>query len=234
MKSLEQVIKQKCKFLGNTTDPEEYRITNIIANAKSEKLLFMSNTTIETANKITLLEEIKPLFVYITSYVLYERLHITRGLLYIRIRFQGLYVNENDNINFWEDIYINPLKAIQDIIVPIKNHCFYMSYIKPLRVEILYKSLLRRNNRRNNNIRHNNIRHNIDSDHNDDSVNKIEPINNIKTFKNDLCTICLEGIPNVLFCLCGHICICKKCNEIKKLNSCPICKTENTIIRVIE
>ena len=33
------------------------------------------------------------------------------------------------------------------------------------------------------------------------------PINEGKTFKNDLCTVCLERIPNVLFCLCGHICI---------------------------
>ena len=54
-----------------------------------------------------------------------------------------------------------------------------------------------------------------------------------KTFKNDLCTICLERIPNVLFCLCGYICICEKRNEIKKLNSCPICKTENNILRII-
>ena len=45
--------------------------------------------------------------------------------------------------------------------------------------------------------------------------------------------LCLERIPNVLFCLCGHICICEKCNEIKKLNSCPICKTENNILRII-
>ena len=57
--------------------------------------------------------------------------------------------------------------------------------------------------------------------------------NGEKTFKEKTCTICLERIPNVLFCLCGHICICEKCNEIKKLNSCPICKTENNILRII-
>ena len=58
--------------------------------------------------------------------------------------------------------------------------------------------------------------------------------NGEKTFKEKTCVICLEGIPNVLFCECGHICICEKCKEIKKLNSCPFCKTENTILRIIE
>ena len=38
-------------------------------------------------------------------------------------------------------------------------------------------------------------------------------INEGKTFKNDLCVICLEGIPNVLFCSCGHVCICEECNK---------------------
>ena len=58
--------------------------------------------------------------------------------------------------------------------------------------------------------------------------------NGEKTFKEKTCTICLERIPNVLFCNCGHICVCEKCNEIKKLNSCPVCKTENNILRIIE
>ena len=61
---------------------------------------------------------------------------------------------------------------------------------------------------------------------------EIEPINDIKTFKHDLCTICLERIPNVLFCLCGHICICEECNKIHKYHKCPVCKTDN-ILRII-
>ena len=237
MKSLERVIKQKCKFLGNTTDPEEYRRLQVVSNAELEHLLYMSNTTIETANVITLLEEMKPLFVYITSCVLYERLQLTWKGFYIRIRFLNTYLGDNNDIEFWTNIYENPLGSIQDRIDLYKTVCpYHMSYKKPLRVEILFKSKII-----NNNIEHNidsddnydNSDHNDDSDHKDDSDNKIEPINDIKTFKNYLCTICLERIPNVLFCLCGHICICEKCNEIKKLNSCPICKTENNILRII-
>ena len=211
MKTLERVIKQKRKFLCNTTEPEEYRRTQFNANFISEHLLYMSNTTIETANVITLLEEMKPLFVYITSCVLYERLQLTWRGFYIRIRFLNMYLGNNNDIEFLTNIYENPLGSIQQKIDLYKTVCpYYMSYQKPLRVEILFK-------RR---IINNNIVHNTS-------------INDIKTFKNDLCTICLERIPNVLFCLCGHICICEKCNEIKKLNSCPICKTKNNILRII-
>ena len=62
----------------------------------------------------------------------------------------------------------------------------------------------------------------------------IKTINEIKTYKTDECVICLENKNNVLFCNCGHICVCEKCNEIKRLTKCPVCKTENTILRIIE
>ena len=58
--------------------------------------------------------------------------------------------------------------------------------------------------------------------------------NGEKTFRQEKCVICLEEIPNVLFCLCGHICICEKCKELGELNFCPVCKKENTILRIIE
>ena len=218
LKTLERVIKQKRKFLCNTAEPEEYRMLQFGANFRLEHLLYMSNTTIETANVITLLEEMKPLFVYITGCVLYERLQLTWRGFYIRINFLNLYMGNNNDIKFQTNMYENPLGSIQKRIDLYKTSPYYMSYQKPLRVEILFK-------RR---IINNNIVHNINSNY------KITSINGIKTFKNDLCTICLEGIPNVLFCLCGHICICEKCKEIKKLNSCPICKTENNILRIIE
>ena len=57
-------------------------------------------------------------------------------------------------------------------------------------------------------------------------------INDLRTFKIEQCVICLENIPNVLFCNCGHICVCESC--IMKFNNCPVCKKENTILRIIE
>ena len=34
--------------------------------------------------------------------------------------------------------------------------------------------------------------------------------------------------PNVLFCTCGHLCLCEECDKVKSLNTCPVCKTEST------
>ena len=92
------------------------------------------------------------------------------------------------------------------------------------------------------NINLDNVRNRINNEINNEGIIPINennnegiiPINEEKTFKNDLCTICLERIPNVLFCNCGHICVCEKCIEIKRLTKCPVCKTENTILRIIE
>ena len=61
-----------------------------------------------------------------------------------------------------------------------------------------------------------------------------EVINVTKTFKTEECVICIENEPNILFCNCGHLCIGNNCLEFKKLSKCPVCKTENTILRVIE
>ena len=61
-----------------------------------------------------------------------------------------------------------------------------------------------------------------------------EKNNSSQTFKSNECVICLTNSPNILFCNCGHIPICKECDKIKTLSSCPVCKTENTILRLIE
>ena len=58
-----------------------------------------------------------------------------------------------------------------------------------------------------------------------------EIINSSQSFKSNECVICLTNPPNVLFCNCGHLCLCSECERKKISNKCPICKTENTIIR---
>ena len=32
-----------------------------------------------------------------------------------------------------------------------------------------------------------------------------------KTYKEDICVICIDNKSNVLFCNCGHQCICSRC-----------------------
>ena len=59
-------------------------------------------------------------------------------------------------------------------------------------------------------------------------------INLFKIFKSDECIICMTDKPNIIFCNCGHLCYCVKCYKIKTPSTCPICKTDNEIIRTLE
>ena len=59
-------------------------------------------------------------------------------------------------------------------------------------------------------------------------------INLFKIFKSDECIICMGNKPNILFCNCGHLCECEGCYKIKTFSTCPICKTDNEIIRMLE
>ena len=60
-------------------------------------------------------------------------------------------------------------------------------------------------------------------------------INAEKTFKEDKCVICLTNPPNILFCNCGYLALCVECSKTgESLENCPICKTENTNLRIIE
>ena len=64
------------------------------------------------------------------------------------------------------------------------------------------------------------------------NLNK-KPINSIQTFKSEECVICLTNQPIILFCNCGHLCLCVECSKIKSFTECPICKTRNEIIRIL-
>ena len=63
---------------------------------------------------------------------------------------------------------------------------------------------------------------------------KKDIINLPKCYKSASCIVCLTGKPRVLFCNCGHIPICTECSKIKKFTECPVCKTLNEIVRIIE
>ena len=61
----------------------------------------------------------------------------------------------------------------------------------------------------------------------------LKAINTEITFKYDECVICLTNPPSVLFCNCGHIPLCVECDKTKSVKDCPICKTGNTIKRML-
>ena len=78
-------------------------------------------------------------------------------------------------------------------------------------------------------VAHHNLNLNLNSKPNKKIINA-ETI-----LKEDKCVICLTNPSSILFCNCGHICVCEECNKTREsLEKCPICKTENTNLRIIE
>ena len=65
-------------------------------------------------------------------------------------------------------------------------------------------------------------------------TSKNDIINLPKCFKFHDCIVCLAKKPTVVFCNCGHIPICTECSKIKEFKECPVCKTLNDIVRIIE
>ena len=226
MKSLEEVIKQKCEFIGNKRKPYELYNLRPYSYLTTDIRLFLTNMTIETDNIITLLEEMTPLLVYIFSCIC----HCYEGGLefremHIKLKFPSVVLTFGDYLNLCRYHYKTPISVIQDNIDELEasGHC--TSFLAPFRVEITLERSLEM-------VEHENELNYYPSDleNEDDTIT----INEIKTYKTDECVICLENKTNVLFCNCGHICVCQKCIEIKRLTKSPVCKTENVILRIIE
>ena len=65
-------------------------------------------------------------------------------------------------------------------------------------------------------------------------IKKNEDINENKTFKPDTCIICVDNVPNVIYCNCGHIAICSECDKILEHKTvCPFCTHKNKTKRVL-
>ena len=70
--------------------------------------------------------------------------------------------------------------------------------------------------------------------HEEPTPEESKVINLFKIFKSEECIICMDKKPSVLFCNCGHKCICEECYKISTPSICPVCKTDNEIIRTLE
>ena len=220
MKSLEETIKLKCKFLGCTMTPLYFLPAPIYFPRIFE--LFASKNNIETNNEITLMEEMTPLLVYLFSCIEYSRSHYID--LFFKLHFEhSELILENNNMHIFEDMRSDPLRFINENIDKTKSLGYYSFFSEPFRLEIF-------------------VEQHIVSPYLEDVIEspfvveekeeKEETINDLKTFNLEHCVICLDNIPNVLFCNCGHLCVCESC--IKKFTKCPICKKENSVLRIIE
>ena len=213
MRSLEEVIQNKFLITKKYNRHYTMRVPDGILDGLS---LFTIND-MECKNSIEFLKLVTPFLCYISSLLKYEdeNLYINMKIT-IKLSFHlsdGEYHMDILKIN--DD---NGVETIKDTIQSFEDNGFYLTFTRKFDAYFIIAD----------------INNHDDSDSDNEHRVIIKNINAEKTFKIDECVICLTEPPNVLFCECGHICLCEKCIEIKQLNQCPICKTDITILRIIE
>ena len=215
MKSLEETIKLKCKFLGNTITP----LYLLLPDNYFFFTIFESKNSFDARDEVTLLEEMTPLLVYFCSCIVFSRgLHTD---LLIKLHFGNSTLILDNSVNvYFEDLYQNPLRALNVSIDQSRSFGYCVFFMDTFKLEFILGRVA-----------------NVLTDEEEEETKTIEKfekvaINDLKTFKLEQCVICLENTPNVLFCNCGHLCVCKTC--IMNFTNCPMCKKESTILRIIE
>ena len=149
---------------------------------------------------------------------------ITFALSYTRLKkfinhHPNLILTEDNTIINYDYQYIDRELYIKDLKVILKTHYDFYDADYDLYFSVLAE--LENNNE-------------LIVSHEEPTPEKPKVINLFKIFKFDECIICMIDKPNILFCNCGHLCECDKCYKIKTLSTCPICKTDNEIIRMLE
>ena len=216
MKSLEETIKLKCKLLSTIDSPLYSLHPGNLLFYSSPITIYESKNTFTTRDELTLLEEITPLIVYLCSCITFSGINYCQLLIQLKFDTSEL-VLDNSIDDYVEYLFKNPIQVINSTIEMMNSfgYCFFFTDIFNLEL------ILRREDR-----------DQSDNENTEEEKPDPIPINDIKTFKLEQCVICLENKPSVLFCNCGHICVCKTC--IMKFTNCPVCKKENTILRIIE
>ena len=210
MKTLKEVIKHKRLLLSNIESPLYFLPPDNFFNLDSF-VIYSSKNYFTWRDEMTLLEEITPLVVYLCSCIIYCGGEYSDLLIKLYFHTSELVLDNSIN-TYYDGLFKDPLQVISDNIAETTSFGYCLFFMDDFKLELI----LRQNNT-------------------DEEEEKIlpdkTPINDFKTFKVEQCVICLENILNVLFCNCGHICICESCK--KEFTNCPICKKENTILRII-
>ena len=213
---LEEFYKQRIKFNIHSIDiMQTNRRINIYEGIGD---IFFKTFVSFTRDKILIcnfLKHLKPIISYAYSYTI-QRKHIKDD--FILKEFRNTINFNYESVN--NELYIKNLKIVLSTYYDF-SHVDYDFYFWAL-------SKLEENNEL--------IVSHIEPISEDEKETDEEPkiINPSKIFKSDECIICMDNKPNILFCNCGDISICAECYKLKSLSACPICKTENEIIRTLE
>ena len=148
---------------------------------------------------------------------------ITYALSYTRLRkftnYPNLFLTEDNTKIRYEYENINRELYTKDLKVILNTHYDFFNADYDLYFSVL--SELENNNE-------------LIVSYDEPPPEKPKIINLFKIFKSDECIICMVNKPNILFCNCGHLCECEECYKISTSSICPICKTDNEIIRMLE
>ena len=250
MKFLEEVIKYKLNFLPEETEPF-YAIQTYVAERGAHTYIsYKTKNTIFSNDSFSLMEDITPLFIYISSCDKYYRQNGYGKIDYMMIelimaggdilRFGSSYTYD-DNHNDLEEHRIAIIKTRLNEDFSRVGYC--TRYTKPFKIVIngwfdLFltdeeRLALERLVEERLALERLALERRIEDYYEEDYYEEELSINDSRTFKLEQCVICLEKEPKVLFCNCGHICICNECLVIK-LDNCLVCKKENEILRIIE
>ena len=155
-----------------------------------------------------LYNNLKPIIHYALSYTMFRKFYNSSLVL----------LEDNTKINYTYK-YIDNELYVKDLEVILKTHYDFYDADYDLYFNVLAE--LEQNNE-------------LIVSHTEPIPEEPKVINLFKIFKSDECIICMTNKPNVLFCNCGHLCYCLNCYKIKSFFVCPICKTDNEIIRMLE
>ena len=181
---------------------------------------------------------LKPLIYFLYSFTFHEKF-LNDSVLYLRhltISYYKRCLNERgkfnacltfpylhdnfESLNFLSNIKTDVfIKGINEIQIKLISRYFNIDFIQYLRLGGMMETM------------------EGESEEETEENKKLRSrtiINPSQSFKSEECVICLTNPPNVLFCNCGHQCYCLECEVSRKTDICPICKTENDIIRILE
>ena len=262
MKSLEEVIKYKLNFLPIGIEPF-YAIQTYTAERGTNPRprfydIYRTKNPVFSNDSYSFMEDITPLFIYISSCDKYYRENghgkIDSISIHLFIAYQDVldfgFTSSRDLETYdeFELHRISRLKRYRNMF--FERVGYYVCYTKPF--TILFKGGFNHFLTEEEQLQHEvEARENeeayygrggedYDESEEEDDTGEARDgrreefsINDSRTFKLEECVICLEEKPKVLFCNCGHLCICEKC-LVRRFDNCPVCKKKNTILRMIE
>ena len=241
MKTLEEVIKNKNRFTDGKKKKCGFWKSHIRHIVTGEPIYTVNN--LDHKNIIELIQEAAPLIYFLISRFKNEEKNTLRELC-IDLEFPP-----NDGaLTFKRKFKINdenPLKLINEFIQDFEKGGCFLTFTRNFNFVILLISNEESEKESEEENEEESEEENEEENGEDEERRRITSlprspglpwviiINTEQTFKSNECVICISNSPNVLFCNYGHIPICEECDKTKSLTNCPICKTENTIKRII-